>query len=150
MRVIWYQPSRGASIVTITEQGLSFNKAAAESLGMPQYVRLGFVPEERYVVVQPTDSPEDAFPFASRLRAGSVKVNNRDFIRQLRSYVKLDFSVTRRCLARWNADEGVLIVDLNESIDEKDAGERGSKGEDSGRRNRNAERREQKKGKPVA
>jgi len=150
MHVIWFQPSRGASVVTITEHGLSFNKAAAESLGMPQYVRLGFVPEERYVVVQPTDRQDDAFPFASRLRAGSVKVNSRDFVRQLRSYVKLDLTVARRYLARWDAEDGVLIVDLNEPTDEKEAGERGLRREYSGGKNRNGEKREQKKGNPVA
>lgn len=134
--IIWFQPSRGANIVTVTEQGLSFNKAAAESMGMPQYVRLGFMPAARCVVVQPVERQDDAFPFASRLRGGAVKVNSRDFVRELRSHFKLDLTAARRYLARWDAERGVLIVDLSEPVDEKDGGKRSLKKEDLGGRNR--------------
>lgn len=114
MDVVWYQPSRGACIVSITKQGLGFNKAAAEAMGMPEYIKLGYVPEQKYIVAKPVDGPEEAFRFAPRLRAGWIKVNNRGFVREVLGNLKIDLDRARRYLARWDAGEGVLVIDLNE------------------------------------
>lgn len=118
----WYKPSVGTPIVSVAEYGITFNRAAAEELGNPERIQIGFDTDLKLIGVRPVNNTgekeDDSFPFAGRERNGFTRVNSKDFIRFITRFcpeLKLDRAI--RCLARWDEQLGVLIVDLNNPVE---------------------------------
>lgn len=121
--LVWFDRRSGVPVVSVSEYGLGFNRAAIEMLGYPKAVRLGLSKKRRLIAVQALKAGTDAngFEFASRERDGYVRINSRDFIRLLQSYHPgLKFEQARRCLARWDDEAGLMYVDLDHVVDKAD------------------------------
>jgi hypothetical protein len=118
----WYKPSVGTPIVSVADYGITFNRAAAEEMGNPERIQIGFDENLRLIGVKPIhDSGEedkDSLPFAGRERNGFTRVNSKDFIRFITRFCPdLKFDRAIRCLARWDEQLGILIVDLNNPVE---------------------------------
>lgn len=117
----WFNKEIGSPVVTIAEYGLLFNKACVSVMQNPEYILIGFDKDNFAIGINPLEEKtEGAFEFAERERNGYVRINSRDFIRYITQYFPTKPKESLRCVARWEEDMGVLIVDLNQVIDEED------------------------------
>ncbi|MDQ0191262.1 hypothetical protein JI721_12110 [Alicyclobacillus cycloheptanicus] len=116
MNIDWYNPSVGTPIVTIASYGLTFNKAAISELKDPPYIRVGYVRDRNFIVVQPvqTDEP-DSMLFSERKRNDYIRVNSKDFIKFIARYCDLQLDKSVRIPAYWDDESSVLVVDLNKA-----------------------------------
>lgn len=123
MAIEWFDPKLGTPSVSIAEYGLTFNKAAIDTMGSPSRVMLGFDKEKNIVVVKAlyNPTPEEmskSFPFAERERNGYIRLTNKEFVRFILRYLpKIDLSKSVRCLAKWDEKQEYLIVDLSTGIE---------------------------------
>jgi len=92
----WFNPDLGTPMVSMAEYGLTFNRAAVETLGRPWKVGLGFDKENRRIVVRPIRSETDdgemvsrGLPFAERERDGYVRISSKDFVRFVARYCRV-------------------------------------------------------------
>lgn len=116
MKIDWYSPSVGTPIVTIASYGLTFNKAAINELGDTPFIRLGYVRDRNFIVVQPVPTEEpDAIAFAERRRNDYIRVNSKDFIKFISRYCDLQLEKSIRIPAYWDDELGLLVVDLNKA-----------------------------------
>lgn len=118
----WYKPSVGTPIVSVADYGITFNKAAAEEMGNPERIQIGFDENLKLIGVKPVhnadEEDKDSLPFAGRERNGFTRVNSKDFIRFITRFCpELKFDRAIRCLARWDEQSRILIVDLNNPIE---------------------------------
>lgn len=118
----WYKPSIGTPIVSIAEYGITFNRAAAEEMGNPLRIQIGFDENLKIIGVKPLheedEEDKDSLPFAGKERNGFTRVNNKDFIRFIARYCPdLKFDRAVRCLSKWDENTGLLLVDLNNPIE---------------------------------
>lgn len=125
----WFNRELGAMIVTIAEYGLTFNRAAIEALGRPEMVVLGFDRRKHVIGVKPisrsiTDSEKHGFLFAGRERNGFVRINSKDFIRNIKPFLPGGLlNSAKRCVAVMDEVSGVLTVDINNVITDGEGNE---------------------------
>lgn len=115
----WYNPKLGTPTVSLAEYGLVFNKAATEALRNPGKIRLGFDKKNLLIAVVPTDKDDPTgLKFLGKERRGFTRINSKDFIRFIIRYIP-DFKIGKavRFLARFDEEEGILIVDLKQPLD---------------------------------
>jgi|LSQX01.2.fsa_nt_gb hypothetical protein len=126
----WYDRESGAPTVSLAEYGLMFNRSAIEVLGCPARIALGFDKKKFVVAVKPIEFatkefPENrTFPFAERIKDGDfARINNKDFIRYVGQHLPHPIKKAMRCIARWDEQDGVLLIDLKQHIGEGDGKE---------------------------
>jgi hypothetical protein len=119
----WFNPKVGTPIVSVADYGITFNKAASEEMRNPKRIQLGFNAKTKQIGVKALHEVNDetenvSFAFANRERNGYIRINSRDFIRFISRHLpELRFDKAVRCLAWWDDEQNVLIVDLNNPID---------------------------------
>lgn len=119
----WFSPKLGTPIVSVAEYGITFNKAAAEEMGNPERIQLGFNTEMKLIGVKPLkeydeELEKESFSFAEKERKGFIRINNKDFIRFISRYCpEINFSKAVRCLATMDEEQNVLIVDLSNPLE---------------------------------
>jgi len=116
----WFSPVSGVPMVSIAEYGLTFNRAAVTKLGAPSRVMIGFDRKRRLLGIRPVDDSgegvEQAFPFASRIRDGYVRIASKDLVRYISTNCpELDFSRTLKFAGVWG-DSGMMVVDLRRPV----------------------------------
>lgn len=116
LEISWYNPNVGTPIVTVAVYGLTFNEAAINEINNPPFVRIGYVKDKRWIVIQPLQSEEeDAFSFNSKKRDRYIRVQSRDFIRFVILHHELNLERAVRIPALWSSDLGMLVVDLTKA-----------------------------------
>lgn len=85
----------GAPYISITKNGLTFNKSAIVKLGKPSSVKLLMNKARRMIAVQPCDdSDENATPFFKAKKSGLITVrwNNGELISTISKLMEWDLS----------------------------------------------------------
>lgn len=117
----WYDRQLGAPTVTVAEYGLVFNESAVRTLGKPERVMLGFDKRDLVIAVKPLMGREllnsGSFPFAERIRRGFVRINSKDFVRYISLYLPQPIAKGVRCIARWDGEEKLMMIDLRQALD---------------------------------
>lgn len=110
--------------VSITKNGVTFNKAAVDKLGSPQYALLLINEKEKKLAVKKTSSTDPlAVPFCAAIKKGapSVRWNSKELLRAICSMTGWDFSgnsnASYKIFATHDRSEGALIIDLTAAIE---------------------------------
>lgn len=104
-----------AQSVSISSYGLTFNKSAVETLGLPAYVELFLDEEGKRLALVASQSSEN-IPFCiNKSNKINARINNKEFARKLYALMGWDLSNdTFRCYGVWHQEEKVLIFNLSE------------------------------------
>ena len=117
----WYDRQLGAPTVTVAEYGLVFNESAIRTLGKPGRVMLGFDKRELVIAVKALMGTESlnsrSFPFAERIRGGFARINSKDFVRYISLYLPQPITKGVRCIARWDEEKKLMMIDLRQALD---------------------------------
>ncbi|MBQ7580002.1 MAG: hypothetical protein IJU39_01695 [Clostridia bacterium] len=113
--------NEGAPYVSITKNGMTFNKGTVMKLRCPEYVRLLINSDQRMIAIQPCESTtENATVFCSEERRNSkvlsIRWNGRDLLNTVSDMMDWDlsnhaFKVEGKPLVAENA----MLFDLNKA-----------------------------------
>lgn len=125
MDIKWYVPSIGTPMVTLARYGITLNKAAAEEMQNPAYIRFGYAKNEKMIVIQPLENEQpEAIEFIEKMRKDYVRINRKDLVRFITRYFNLNLEKAIRIPAYWSDDFSALVVDLNQAeVDDGDEDE---------------------------
>ena len=102
--------------ITVTHYGLTFSKAAVESLGYPPYVRVYYDQKGRRMAVAATENTEGARPFVrdpDSPRAGFVRWTDKALLARVADMAGLNLGPENaRFPGQYIPEENVLIMDL--------------------------------------
>jgi hypothetical protein len=101
--------------VTIAEEGLIFNLAAALALGRPEKVMVGIACGYPILVVRPA-AADEIWSFNLKHRRTQVRINSMPLARQILEHLGGDRRLPQRFPARYDADGGALLVDLDSPL----------------------------------
>lgn len=116
----------GLPYVSITANGVTFNKPCIMKLGKPTHVLLMVNDEAKQMAIQVCDQEDDnATPFlrSEAKSTLSVRWNNKDFLNQLSKMMDWDLNVSGyKVNGEYLSDENAMIFDLNTAtvLGEKD------------------------------
>lgn len=110
--------------VSITKNGVTFNKLAAEKIGKPQYVLL-LINEQtkQFAIKKTTTNDPNAVPFMTTIKEGapSVRWNSKELLRNFCSMTGWDLNASGckgyKISASFDKSEGALIFDLNDAVE---------------------------------
>lgn len=127
---IWYNPATGVPIISIAGYGITLNTAAFEMLNHAQWVRLGFDPVSGLLAIKPASKSDPQGVALGKLQRGVTRIHRKDFIRLLQNYrPDLNFDRTVRYLARWDAKQGMMLIDLSRPLERGEGAQRNLKKE---------------------
>lgn len=106
----------GAPYISVTKNGVTFNKAAIVKLGKPSHVKLMMNKEKNMLAVQPcNESEQEATPFFKPKKSGliSVRWNNSEFINTISKMMKWNLDETGyRIDGEYWDDDNAMVFDL--------------------------------------
>lgn len=112
--------NEGAAYVSITNNGVTFNKSVTIKLGSPEYVLLLVNDEERQIALQICDKLDaNATLYYRPKESGvmSVRWNSRDLINTLETLMGWDLSQQSfKAFGTLIKSECAMIFDLNKAI----------------------------------
>lgn len=110
--------------VSITKNGLTFNKAAVEKLGSPQYAQLLINEKEKKLAVKKTNMTDPlAVPFftAGKKSSPSVRWNSKELLKAVCNMTKWDLNgdgcTGYKVFATYDRAENALMIDLTTAIE---------------------------------
>ena len=108
----WSAVSNGALYVSISTLGIAFNSLSIERLGSPEKVIVGFDEKNCAIGIKKYDGEEGVKPykFANRIKNGWVRLGCKGFVTYLQSITEIDFSSAKRYIAKYDAENRVLVV----------------------------------------
>ena len=107
----------GSPIVTLSSLGISFNQGAAEMLGMPEHVIIGYDSKAHAIGVRADEGKTDApsYDFARRIKNDWIRIGAKDFVRYLAKVSGIDFlSKSKQFLADYDPETETLIIVVDE------------------------------------
>lgn len=107
----------GTPIVTLSSFGISFNKGAIESLGVPNQVIIGFDQAHCAIGVRArgNDTSSPYYDFASRVKNDWVRIGAKDFTKYLARISGIDFlTKAKQFIADFDEETQTLIVVIDE------------------------------------
>lgn len=110
----------GLPYVSITANGITFNKTCIVKLGKPTHVLLMTNEETKQLAIQVCDPEDDnATPFlrSEGKSTLSVRWNNKDFLNTLSRMMDWDLNASGyKVNGEYLSDENAMIFDLNSAI----------------------------------
>lgn len=110
----------GFPTLTLTKNGVGFNKAAILKMDGPHFVRVAINAEKNMLALIPCgEDDEYATSFAKDgKKTINVRWNSRDFANTIAEMAKWDgASRGKKVTGQYYADENALIFDLNMAVD---------------------------------
>ncbi len=112
----WYNPSIGTPMISLAGYGITFSRSAVNTMRTPAYVKLGFDKQRKLVGIMVCGKEDkNKFEFANREKNNNVRINSRDFIRLISSYMPdliPNDNTTVRFTGVWDEKEGIMTIDL--------------------------------------
>ena len=108
----WSAVSGGAPYITLSSLGISFNSVSIDKLNRPAEILIGFDEEKCVLGIKAYEGEPGVKPyeFASRVKNGWVRIGCKDFIKYLQSITGLDFSTSKKYVAKFLAEGNMLTV----------------------------------------
>lgn len=103
------------AFVSITNRGLRFSKGLVSEMGNPKYVLLLMDTQDKIVGLKECDnSAANSIEFAKESNKKMPKLFNKKFIESLSRLMKWNLNLNGyHVFGEWNAEEKVMIFDLN-------------------------------------
>ena len=109
--------------MSITKNGVTFSKAAAEKLGSPQYALLLINEQTSQLAIKKASANDSsAVPFCASIKKGSpsVRWNSKELLRAICAMTGWDLTADGctgyKVLAQHEKSEGALIFDLTTAV----------------------------------
>lgn len=106
----------GLPSISVTDNGLTFSKAAVEKLGCPAYVKLYINDNEKILAIEASeDDASPAIPFYRENNRGivSVRWNNKDLLNYLSGLMNWDLKTrTYKVSGVFDYNENVFEFDM--------------------------------------
>lgn len=116
-----FDMQKGAASATIADYGITLNGAATSFLAGWRFARVGLDKKRKLIVLVPHNdeaSASGSVDLRSRLaNAQYLRISSKDFIRLVSLNCNMSFQPSVRCLAEWDDDEKVLVINLEKIID---------------------------------
>ena len=106
----------GVPTMTITKNGIGFNKSAILKIDGPKYVKVLLNSDKNMVAITPCDENDDyATAFAkSGIKTINVRWNSKDFTQTIASMMKWDGSTRgKKVIGQYYPENNVLLFDMN-------------------------------------
>lgn len=117
----FFDVDKGIPSATMADYGITLNGAAAHLLSGWKYARLGLDREKKIIVVAPHNNDEAAsgsIAIGSRAKEQPyLRINSKDFLRLVAHQCDIALKPSFRCLARWDNEESLLLIELNNIIE---------------------------------
>lgn len=101
--------------ISITENGVTFNKGVVGALGSPKYIQLLFDEENKLMAVKPcTDAKEkNKVAFCKNEKSKNVRLNHTSLKKYIENMLKVDLHIN---IFKCNGifQNGVVLFDLKE------------------------------------
>lgn len=113
----WSAVAGGAPYITFSSLGIAFNSVSIEKLKTPEKIIVGFDEDNCVLGVKAYENEQGVKPyeFASRVKNGWIRIGCKDFIKYLQSITDLDFTVSKKYIAKYDIKENILTVDILEN-----------------------------------
>ena len=111
--------SVGLPYISITTNGLTFNKTSIVKIGKPTHVVLLMNESKKQIAIMPcSENDENATPFLRRGKGNiTVRWNNRDLLYTLSKMMQWDLSkMGYRVDGEYISDNNALVFDLNNAV----------------------------------
>ena len=109
----------GSAVLSVTSNGLSFNKNVVSKMGCPEYIRFMLNDSTKQLAIQKTDENDSiGVPFARKSvdNKNGVRYNNRDLEHTLESLMGWDLSTkTYRIDGVYSDDDHAMIFNFNDA-----------------------------------
>jgi len=119
----FFDVDKGIPSATMADYGITLNTAAADLLSGWKYARLGLDREKNIVVVAPHNNDEavsGSIAIGSRAKDQPyLRINSKDFLRLVAHQCNVALKPSFRCLARWDDEESLLLIELNSVLESK-------------------------------
>ena len=108
----WSAVSGGAPYITLSSLGISFNSVSIDKLNRPAEILVGFDEDQCVLGFKAYEGELGVKPyeFAPRVKNGWVRIGCKDFIKYLQSITGLDFSSSKKYVAKFLSEENMLTV----------------------------------------
>ena len=118
----WSAVTGGAPYITISSLGIAFNSVSIEKLQMPKKIIIGFDEDNCAIGIKAYENEHSIkpFEFASRIKNNWIRIGCKDFIKYLQSITDLNFTVSKKYVAKFDSEEKVLTVELLDNSEEED------------------------------
>ena len=110
----------GIPTMTLTKNGIGFNKSAILKIDAPMYVRVLLNSEKNMVAICPCDEEDSyASPFAKEcLKTVSVRWNSRDFTTTVSQMMNWNGkSRGKKVIGDYYSAENILVFDMNKAVE---------------------------------
>lgn len=107
----------GSPIVTLSAFGISFNKGAIESLGVPDQVIIGYDQEKHAIGIRARgeDTALPYYDFAPRIKNDWIRIGAKDFMKYLSRVSQIDFlTKSKQFVAEYDENSHTLVVVVDE------------------------------------
>lgn len=121
----FFDVDKGIPSATIADYGITLNPAATAFLAEWKYAKLGLDKDKKLIVVVPHNNDDEA-PLSITVKERTedqhyLRINSKDFLRLVAHQCSISLKPSFRCLAEWDEDENLLLIDLNSILDSKKA-----------------------------
>ena len=110
----------GIPTMTLTKNGIGFNKSAILKIDGPKYVRVLRNYEKNMIAICPCDAEDDyATLFAKDgLKTVSVRWNSKDFTTTAATMMRWDGKTRgKKVIGQYYSTENTLVFDMNEAVE---------------------------------
>lgn len=114
--------------VSISNYGLTFNKAVLERMDSPKHVDLFIDKNGKRLAIKQSDSPS-GIPFStSNSKKVNARINNKEFARRLFELMGWEYkSISYKVSGEWHEEEQIFVFDLNHATENAPANKDESK-----------------------
>ena len=110
----------GVPFVSVTLNGLTFNKAVVMKMGFPKFARLLINDEDKMIAVQATDENEDmAVPFyrIHKNKQTSVRWNSRDLLNTISTMMEWNLHMQNfKVEGTFDKSANITVFDLKRAV----------------------------------
>ncbi|HUW65267.1 MAG TPA: hypothetical protein VMW83_11370 [Spirochaetia bacterium] len=116
--ISFFDLSKGVPSATLADYGITLNSAASKILTQWKYARIGFDRTKNLIVIAPHNNDAEA-PESFRIKdnATFIRISSKDFVRMVSQYCNIPLQPSSRCLAEWDKDETILVIDPKKVLD---------------------------------
>ncbi|MGI6585141.1 MAG: hypothetical protein ACOX3L_04220 [Lutisporaceae bacterium] len=119
--VQYFDIEKGAPSVTIAEYGISLNMAATKMIADWKYGKIGYDRNKKVVLIVPHNNDYDITgSFNIKEKVGNknyLRINSRDLARVISQYCGVSLTPSFRCMAEWDEDEKLLVIDPSKVLE---------------------------------
>lgn len=117
----FFDVDKGIPSATMADYGITLNAAAANFLSGWKYARLGLDREKRIIAIAPHNNDENgpsSIDIGNRAKEQPyLRINSKDFLRLVAHQCDISLKPSFRCLARWDSEESLLLIELNNILE---------------------------------